>query len=675
MTGSNHWLDVSRSAPNAVVTDGYCNFEFNPVRTGRHLFFFSVPEDFPLLGNEEILWSDDRGEETHHLPPTSSFLEIHSPAELGAIPGNGETRFRLFAPRAIRVLAVWYRNLDESDRSELPLEFAQDGVWEGRVGEDLRGAYYYWIVDGENRDGTTDFSSEMKILDPYAKATVGREGPGIILGEDHFPKTGVPDGFEPPRWDDLIVCECHIRDALARCPFPLEEQDRLGYRGLAKWIRSGRSYFHELGVNGVELQPIQEFDSKERAEYHWGYMPVNYFSPESTYGSDPEKGSQVEEFRDLVRAFHEEGFTVILDVVYNHIGQSNNLLFIDKYYYLKLDAHHQLENWSGCGNDLRTDAPMVRRLIIDSLAHWIKQYGVDGFRFDLADLIGKETLLEIESELKGEYPHLVLIAEPWSFRGHIAEALKDTAYASWNDGFRDFIKDYVRGENNRDAATYFLAGSPGNRTTWPAQTVNFSESHDDFCWLDRITENDGHEARNPSPADRRRTHLMAAFLFASLGIPMLSAGQDGLRTKQGVENTYQRGDLNAIDYERRTYYSGTAQYFALWTRLRLSPLGRLFRPGAHIEGYLAMKHPDESSAIACLYNANGTLGEERLLFAINPHIDPTHIPWPADAGTWRWIQIADHERIALHGLEGNLLPTDNYGMRLPALSCGLWKNA
>jgi pullulanase len=129
---------------------------------------------------------------------------------------------------------------------------------------------------------------------------------------------------------------------------------------------------------------------------------------------------------------------VLLDVVFNHVGEPAHLMFIDKLYYFEQDASGQLANWSGCGNDLRAGAAMSKRLIIDSCTHLIRAYGVDGFRFDLAELLGVEVLKEIEVALKTVKPDLILIAEPWSFRGHIAAGLRDTGWASWNDGYRDF---------------------------------------------------------------------------------------------------------------------------------------------------------------------------------------------------------------------------------------------
>ena len=139
-------------------------------------------------------------------------------------------------------------------------------------------------------------------------------------------------------------------------------------------------------------------------------MTVNYFSPESSYAAEPEKASQIEEFRALVQDFHELDMAVIIDVVYNHVGEPNHLLFIDKYYYFHVNNGNDLMNWSGCGNDLRCDTPMGRRLIIDSLKHLVETYDVDGFRFDLAELIGIEVLRDIEVELKYIKHWLVLIS-------------------------------------------------------------------------------------------------------------------------------------------------------------------------------------------------------------------------------------------------------------------------
>jgi hypothetical protein len=243
-------------------------------------------------------------------------------------------------------------------------------------------------------------------------------------------------------------------------------------------------------------------------------MPVNWFAPASAFSLAPEKASGVRELQALVAAFHRRGIAVVLDVVYNHVGEPAHLLFIDKLYYFEQDAAGQLANWSGCGNDLRARAAMARRLIIDSCLHLIEAFGVDGFRFDLAELLGVEALREIEVALKRVKPDVMLIAEPWSFRGHIAGALRDTGWTSWNDGYRDFMREFVRGGSGAATFEYFVKGSPWYWAKWPAQTVNYTESHDDRTWIDAITENPDHNGHSPDgERPPSRTHLMAAMLF------------------------------------------------------------------------------------------------------------------------------------------------------------------
>jgi pullulanase/glycogen debranching enzyme len=347
-------------------------------------------------------------------------------------------------------------------------------------------------------------------------------------------------------------------------------------------------------------------------------------------------------------------------------------MFVDKLYYFEVDSAGQLSNWSGCGNDLRTSAAMTKRLIIESLIHLIEVYSVDGFRFDLAELVGVEVLKEIETVLKRVKPDVILIAEPWSFRGHIAGALRNTGWASWNDGYRNFARDFVRGGATREGYEYFLKGSPWYFAKWPAQTINYTESHDDRTWIDLITENPDGNGHHPTANDRR-THLMAAMLFASIGIPMISAGQDFLRSKQGVNNTYLRGDLNALDYRRIYRFPTTHAYFAEWIAFRLSHAGRLLRLYSRpSEGYFRFFFANNgSTAAVTLYNADHSHGRTRLLFAINPTTNDALIPLDEDTSSTRWRQLADHEHFFSH--RASEIPQNvEEELFVPALGCGLW---
>jgi pullulanase len=542
------------------------------------------------------------------------------------------------------------------------------GVWEVELDRNLPGWFYWYSVDGVEGE-TGKVSTRTDILDPYALATVDRIGPGIVL-DRRWIGSGDTE-FRTPHWQDLVVVEAHVRDLVANAPVTATAAERRGFTGLTRWVESPEFYLHHLGVNCVELQPVQEFDNKTTEEYHWGYMTNAFFAPESSYSLTPNEASGIRELQGLVKAFHERGIAVILDVVYNHVGEPAHLMAIDRRYFFEQDPSGKLANWSGCGNDVRASAAMSKRLIIDSCTHLIEAFGVDGFRFDLAELIGTEVLKEVESALKRVKPNVILIAEPWSFRGHIAGALRDTGWASWNDGYRDFLKDYVRGGAPAERLEYFLRGSPWYFAKWPAQTVNYTESHDDRTWIDSITENKDFDGTNPTQNDVRRTHLMASLLFMSIGIPMLSAGQDFLRSKGGLGNTYQRGDVNALDYKRMYRNLATHAYFADWIAFRKGARGRLLRHFSRpSEGFFRFFNSG-GSALAVLVNADLSKGAERLLYAVNPTTADVTLQIGDVASLGGWRQIADHDRFvqassraATRKVEANL--------DVPALGCGLW---
>ncbi|MEZ5276402.1 MAG: glycoside hydrolase family 1 [Opitutaceae bacterium] len=669
----HRWLPVTPDALGSILDGtGNRNLRVNLHRSGHHRFAFRLRTPLDLSEHHEIHLHHEKGVHRHTLKPGAFFHHLRSDLPMGVSHERdsvGErTVFRLFAPRAKWVKIGLFEDFDAPEHIVwYPLEPLGDGAWETQFPGNLDGWFYWFRLDGPHNE-YGHFDPERNILDPYARATVGREGPGIVLDLSRFGKSD--PGFRTPQWQDLVVVEAHVRDLVAKAPILIGAEERCGYSGLSKWLDHPQCYLKRLGANAVELQPIQEFDTVNRDEYHWGYMPVGYFAPESSYAQDPLIGSQVAEFRDLVATFHRNGFSVLIDVVYNHVGEPNHLLFIDKLYYFELAPDASLMNWSGCGNDLRCSAAMTRRLITDSLRQFVQLYGVDGFRFDLAELIGRPVLEEIERSLKAVKPDVILIAEPWSFRGHIAGELRDTGYASWNDGFRNFLRDYLRGGGQAETAAYYLKGSPWHFAKWPAQTVNYVESHDDRTWIDLITENHDGNGTCPTLVDIQRTHLMVAFLMASLGIPMLHAGQDFLVSKQGEHNTYQNGAINALDFRRIFRFPGTHRYFSEWIRLRLSPLGRLIRLySAPDDGYFSIHQAGQGSGLAMVYNADGSLGTQNLLFAINPEGVDVRIP----LGFWgnrAWLQVADQERCRLDGIDIPF-PLDE-GVYLPPRGCGLW---
>ncbi len=682
-----HWLKVHSGAPNRVFDPaGNANYEFDPARTGAHVFLFDVEGGRGIDGAVSVSLARPGRSREVLLTPGLSFFDLESRLPLGAhvvrrerrfAPSRGgkeATVFRVFAPRATACAVELREELDDPQPRSFPMRLTEDEVtWEARIPGDLHGWFYHLRVSGPEDGLSTQFDAERRIVDPWALATVGPEGPGIVIDRSELPRAVAPGPvFHPPKWHDLVIMEAHLRDLTARAPIECAPDVRDGFLGLAEWIAHPESYVSSLGINALELLPIQQNDAPKRSDYHWGYMTTNYFSPCSHYARAPGAASQIEEFAALVDACHARGIAVILDVVYNHVGEPAHLAFLDKAVYFQFEPDGSHTNWSGCGNTIRPDSAMSRRLVIESLVHLVKTFDVDGFRFDLAELLTVELLGAIETALKAVKPSIVLIAEPWSFRGNIAWRLRSTGIASWNDGFREFVAGYVRGAGNADGLRHFMKGSVDHLAAWPAQSVNYVESHDDRCFLDKITGNPGHDGSYPTPNDIARVHLAGAILLCALGIPMLASGMEFLRSKGGLNNTYLRGDVNALDYARIARFAATSDYFKAWIAFRRSGPGAILRlehrPG---DGHLRLFPATGGSGAALLFNADGALGPGRLLFAVNPHEEDAEFHLDGiDRGGWR--ELADRRRFPTDALDSGRLDAGAARLRLGPLDCGLW---
>lgn len=669
VTGDGHWFEVPEHSPNTHVDGlGIRNYLYAAARTGRHRFFFRTPLPLNQSAGRKLYYAGPEGEEAVRMNPGVFLKSLETEAFLGARVKKGETVFHLFAPRARRVDLFLYEKAEGPYGEAVRMEFTDELVWEARVEGNRHGWFYHYNVHGAEGEEAGYFNSEFRILDPYARACCGPLGPGIVVEDGFFERTG--DGFHAPFWHDLVIAEAHVRDLTARAPVELEAAERLGFDGLRRWAESEGFYLKQLGVNAVELQPLQEFDTQDPAEYGWGYMPVNWFAPASQYSQDPAGLDQVRACRELVAALHRQGLAVIVDVVYNHIGEPNYLQYLDMEYYFLLTEDGHYHNYSGCGNTLDCETPMVRRLIRDSLVHWMRAYGVDGFRFDLGELIGKETLGWLEGELKSVNPAVVIIAEPWSFRGHIARDLRETGVASWNDGYREYLRKYLTLEEDAQGLRYFLQGSWPDWSWFPAQTVNYVASHDDRCWIDKITQNGENDGTRPTADDRRRTHLMISLLMMSLGVPMVAAGDDFLKSKGGINNTYLDGERNELDYERAAEYSGTVCYYRKWIAFRLSELGKLVRLHSFPEReyYRIFRH---GWLFGMIVNADWSAGGRRLLYVVNPQYDWGEARF-GDEVLWGFRQIADTERWGEPFLAEPVFGMDEGVIRVPPVSCGLF---
>ncbi len=535
--------------------------------------------------------------------------KIYSDKKLGAFVENNKSYFRLFTPNAEDVSLVIFENVDDSAGVVYDMTRDENSVWEVVIDEVLYGKYYNFLVKHKNKEA-------VLCLDPYAKAVASFNSyftprKGIIIKENDFDWEG--DTWIRNNWRDLIIYEMHIRDMTEH---PSSEVEQRGtYLGLTeKNKKGGLSYIKKLGVNAVELLPSMEFANVEipyrkesRGRFntwnpyernHWGYMTAAFFAPEEYYSIntrklEPNKWSgaeakQVNDFKQMVKAFHKEGIAVLMDVVFNHLSEYEfgNLKEIDKEYYFRLDDEGNFIAESYCGNDLRTEAPMLRRLIVESILYWMKEYHIDGFRFDLGKLIDWETIETIIYEARKINPDVVFVCEPWG-GGYDPAGFSLRGWGSWNDQIRNGIK----GENPYNGLGWIFGQWYGNNTLnriksyvngtlvkdehglfqSPEHSVNYLESHDGYTLGDfiriglrnvnynnKITDVDNFVRLTDEQL--RLNKLAAMFLFTSQGITMIHSGQEFARTKvipinPEIPDTNQgKIDHNSYDKDNETNY-------------------------------------------------------------------------------------------------------------------------
>ena len=647
------WLEPPHDADNVQRDDhGNRNLTVERARTNRHVFRFTatgaVPEQHPV----RVLFEHDDLVEFCEVLASDPLDVLEPPGPFGATVSAEGTTFRVFAPRA-RTVSVSYARRVAAGAATAPLpgclelKPAGQGAWEGFVAEDLTDAIYLLDIDGR------------RTFDPWAKRL--SFDAGVVCGPAEL--ADFHDGFVTPAVEDLVIVEAHVRDLLGLTT----TQGIPGFHDLAAWIRRDGAYLRSLGVNALELLPCTDYERGGPEEYHWGYMPITAFAPAMPYAwDDAATVNATEAFRDLVRACHEAGLAVIMDLVLNHFGAPNALQAIDPSYYYRVDSKGELSNWSGCGNDVRAEAPLFRRLVLASLQHWTTTLGVDGVRLDLAELLGTPLLREIEEDFRAQRPEKILIAEPWSFRGHIARDLDHTTWTSWDDAFREFLPAYVRGHARAADLLHQMAACAFR----PAARLRYAQSHDDMAWLDRITEQPGADAQDPTASDIQRTRLMHVILLCSAGIPMLSAGQDFLMTKRGVANTWRRGDLNRLDPARLERFRDEHDFVAQLIRFRLSPRGVGLRPREAVSpGWMQATHQQGGEAFVAVLNADGKLGPDRILVACNPHGYPVDLPLPVSVD-WQPVVLSPRPGTRHAAASAPRIVAET--LSLPALGCGVW---
>lgn len=665
------WMNPPEGAPNAKVEPGtpHMNLTLPRGGAGRPEMLITTVRPIDLRNPPGLILEGLHERKLRTRPSPGKILNtFFSEKPMGVTLNReaGRTEFRLFAPRAVRVELGLFDgpyHTTEAEEAVAPAEVIAmerdgDGVWEVSL-EGLRvGQYYAFRVEGPLGDGE-GFNPNRWLGDPYAKAVSLAEGNSIVMDL----RTPQPpwQGWTPAAralripWEDMVIYETHVRHLTWDPSAGVPEALRGNYLGLLATEGKGTGLDHlkKLGVNVIQFLPIHEYPNGFEGRHDWGYATDFFFAPESSFALNPREGSQVWEFRYLVNELKERGFAVFLDVVYNHIGGVNIFNAIDRKYYFRLNPDFTNVNFSGVGNDVASESLMMRRLIVENILFWVEEYGIDGFRFDLGELIDDETLLQIEREIRAKHPHVVLHSEPWSFRGSHKDFIGGTTWGAWNDQFREPAKRFVVGHGDREALKRAIRGSVESWTRHPLQSVNYMESHDDHSLVDELTTNPGRDGRDLSMRDERIHKLSATLIFGALGTPMITEGQDWMRSKHGVSNTYNRGDeLNALRWgdRERTHAREVVDYYSQMIGFRLSEAGRALRvKDAPSLAYVRYLEPGPETALGWIVNDNGERpGIPAVMILMNAGQEP--VEFEAHLPEGRWIQVGDGDQVMADGV-------------------------
>ena len=598
-----------------------------------------------------------------------------------------ETKFTLWAPTAEEVRVLLYDSGNEGSAYQtLSLEMGEDGIWNTSIKEDLKGKFYTFNVK-VNGKWLGDTPGIM------AKA-VGVNGKrAAVIDLRSTDPEGWANDVRPLLKDyaDIIVYEMHHRD------FSLDSVS--GIRNKGKFLaltelgtatsqgeKTGIDHLKELGVTHVHILPSYDYASvdeskPDKAQYNWGYDPQNYNVPDGSYSTDPYKPDvRIKEFKQMVQALHKAGIRVVLDVVYNHTfntEESNFERTVPGYFY-RQTKDGKPANGSGCGNETASDRAMMRKYMVESVLYWINEYHIDGFRFDLMGIHDIETMNEIRAAVDKIDPSIFIYGEGWAASAPQLDqeelAMKANIYKMPRiAAFSDEMRDGLRGGWDDDRKGAFLIGQPGHEMSikfglvgavkhpqvindsvnyskepWalqPTQMISYVSCHDDMCLADRL------KATMPDATDEERAslHKLAeTFVFTSQGVPFIFAGDEMMRDKKGIHNSYNSPDsINTIDWRNKTIHHDVFDYVRELIALRKNHPAFRMGDADKVRQYMEFLPVEGSNLVAFILkdNANGD-SWKNIIVAFNSRKEPAKLSIP----TGRYTIVCKDGKIKQSGM-------------------------
>lgn len=518
------------------------------------------------------------------------------------------TKFSLWTPTADEVRLMLFESGNEGHAYEtVALKPGEDGTWTATVDKDLLGKFYTFNVKINDK-----WQGDTPGINAQAVGVNGKRAAIIDV------KATNPEGWEtdqrPPLKSaaDVILYEMHHRDFSVDSTSGIKNKGKFlaltehGTMNSDKLL-TGIDHLIELGVTHVHILPSYDYASVDESKlsenkYNWGYDPQNYNVPDGSYSTDPfNPATRIKEFKQMVQALHKAGIRVVLDVVYNHTfntSESNFERTVPGYFY-RHKPDGTLANGSACGNETASDRPMMRKYMIESVLHWINEYHIDGFRFDLMGIHDIETMNEIRKAADQVDPSIYIYGEGWAAQApeYPADSLAMKANTLKMPGiaaFSDEMRDGLRGPFSDNHKGAFLAGLPGgemsikfgivgaiqhpqvncdsvnySKAPWalqPTQMISYVSCHDDMCLVDRLTSSiPGLSREQLIKLDK----LAQTAVFTSQGVPFIQAGEEVMRDKKGVHNSFESPDsINNIDWRRKTLNADVFAYYKGLIHLR-----------------------------------------------------------------------------------------------------------
>ena len=588
--------------------------------------------------------------------------------DLGAVWTAEKTTFRVWAPTAKSVKVNLYRSGDpgaDDLLESVDMTPAENGTWVAEKNGDFNGTYYTYSV--------TVGSTTKEACDPYARA-VGVNGKrAMVIDLDSTDPEGWENDTDPHAGiniTDAVIYELHVRD------LSIDErsgiQNKGKYLGLietgttnSQGIPTGLDHIKDLGITHLHLLPVYDYGSVDETkldtpQFNWGYDPVNYNVPEGSYATDPYNGAvRVREFKQMVQGLHDNGISVVMDVVYNHVHSAGDFCFnqIVPGYFSRINENGAYSNGSGCGNDTATERSMVRKYIVDSVLYWVEEYHIDGFRFDLVGLIDTVTINEIMEEVHKTHPNVIFYGEGWTMSTNVTKdgytmttqqnAAEAPGFAFFSDTLRDTLKgsvfnDYERGYvSGALTLTAKIQSCFKGKPSWcpsPSQSVNYASCHDNLSLFDKLATSN----ENDTLEDRIKMNNLAATIYiTSQGIPFMQAGEEMLRSKPLADGTFDHNSyaspdsVNSIKWDHLnddTYMSVYNYYKGLIAFRKAHPALRMMSAEdvkANITGISGL-----DSNVTAFHIAGGANGDDsHVIFVIfNPNREQTTVELPE--GLW-----------------------------------------